>query len=209
MTVNPAPEMNAEQRCVVLAAALDKYRDKACAAYDEVVNEVIDHAEADSNLGKGDLGALLLWKRIRVGAWATKLLCTAESRVREVTGEAVTEARRLTVLVPEAAANARAILARLDGMKNMPAFASAVIYAAAPKRMAVYDYRAHLGLWKVGLPLEEGSGLYCRYMTLVEQCRQKQLEHRGEHWTARDVDLALYQYAEPPRPRIYPWRKRP
>lgn len=205
--MNTTPEMSAEQRCAELAMALDEYRAKVCPTYDEVVNEVIERAAVNGDLGKADLGALLLWKRIRAGAWAKDLLCMAETKVREITREAVAAARKEGIPTPEAAANARAILANLDGMKNMPPFASAVIYAAAPTRMAVYDYRAHHGLWRVGLALEEGPGLYHRYMKFVEQCRAEQRQYRHEAWIARDIDLALFQYGKE-RPRTFPWRAR-
>jgi hypothetical protein len=49
-------------------------------------------------------------------------------------------------------------------------FASAVILVAAPDRMAVYDYHAHLGLWRVGLRLDEGAGLYYRYTVRAVPC---------------------------------------
>jgi len=57
--------------------------------------------------------------------------------------------------------------------------------------MAVYDYHAHLGLWRVGLHLEERSGLYFRYMEQVGQCRAELLEQGHRSWLAREVDLAL------------------
>jgi hypothetical protein len=64
--------------------------------------------------------------------------------------------------VPEAARTARQALLDLPGAEVGDALASAVILVAAPDRMAVYDYHAHLGLWRVGLPLEGKSGLYFR-----------------------------------------------
>jgi hypothetical protein len=78
---------------------------------------------------------------------------------------------------------------------------------ATPDRTVVYDYHAHLGLWRVGLRLDEGAGLYYRYMELVEQCREELAEHGYGKWTAREVDLALFTHGQHrgfPRPR--PWK---
>jgi hypothetical protein len=69
---------------------------------------------------------------------------------------------------------------RLRYVVTSAPFASAVILFAAPDRMAVYDYYAHLGLWRVGL-------LYGK-------------------WTAREVDLALFTHGQHrgfPRPRLW------
>ncbi len=52
----------------------------------------------------------------------------------------------------EAARRARQALLELPGAKTADAFASAVILVAAPDRMAVYDYHAHLGLWLLDSP---------------------------------------------------------
>ena len=67
--------------------------------------------------------------------------------------------------MPQAARRARQALLDLPGANTGDSFASAVILAAAPDRIAVYDYRAHFGLWLVGLRLADGSRLYYRYMS--------------------------------------------
>lgn len=77
-------------------------------------------------------------------------------------------------------------------MRTGDALPSALILAAAPDRMAVYDRRARKGLAKVCLPLRDGPGRYRRYMDLVEQCRVELAEQGAGIHTARDVDLALY-----------------
>ena len=107
---------------------------------------------------------------------------------------------------PKAARCARQALLDLPGTKTTDAFASAVILVAAPDRMAVYDYHAHLGLWRVGLRLDEGAGLYYRYIALVEQCREELAKHGYGKWTAREVDLALFTHGQHrgfPRPRLW------
>lgn len=175
--------------------------------YDETLHDVIANVAAVGSLGKSDLGALLLWKRIRVGAWAKKLLGMADTDVREITRKAVVAARDPEANVADAARLARRALIELPGAGIGDAFASAVILAAAPERMAIYDYHAHLGLWRLGLRLDEKPGLYGRYMELVEQCRAELREHGYGEWTAREVDLALFPHGQDEsRPRTRPWR---
>jgi hypothetical protein len=199
--------MTPAQRCGALAAALQRYRATERREYDETLHELIAHTASAGSLGKSDLGALLLWKRIRIGPWATDLLCMAEKDVRSITSEAVTAARDQERNVADAARLARRALLKLPGAKTGDAFPSAVILVGASDRMAVYDYHAHLGLWRVGLRLDEGAALYYRYMKLVEQCRAELLQHGYGKWAAREVDLALFTHGQHkglPRPR--PWR---
>ncbi|MGH3224848.1 MAG: hypothetical protein ACRDPY_40250 [Streptosporangiaceae bacterium] len=201
------PRMTAAQRCLTLDAALRRYHTEVCDEYDETLHEVIGHVATAGSLGKSDLGALLLWKRIRVGAWAMTLLCMADADVREITGKAVAAARDQGATVADAARSARRALIDLPGAGIGDAFASAVMLAAAPERMAVYDHHAHLGLWRVGLRLDEKPGRYGRYMELVEQCRAELLEHGYGEWTARQVELALFTHGQDEsRPRRRPWR---
>jgi hypothetical protein len=200
--------MTPVQRSSALATALQQYHDVVCDAYDETLQDVISRVAAAGSLGKADLGALLLWKRIRIGVWAEDLLCMADADVRKITAQAVAAARDQRLAVPDAARAARQALLALPGAKSGDAFASAVILVGAPDRMAVYDYHAHLGLWRAGLRLDEKPGLYYEYMKLVEQCRAELLQHGHGKWTARQVDLALFTHgahAGLPRPR--PWRR--
>jgi hypothetical protein len=202
--------MSAAQRCRALAAARLRYRAEVREEYDETLHDVIGRVAAAGSLGKSDLGALLLWKRIRVGSWAKKLLGMADTDVREITREAVVAARDPQANVADAARLARRALIELPGAGIGDAFASAVILAAAPERMAIYDYHAHLGLWRLGLRLDEKPGLYARYMELVEQCRAELREHGYGEWTAREVDLALFTHGQDEsRPRARPWREKP
>ena len=205
MSTQP-PNLTLTQRCSALAAALDRYHETVCDEYDETLHDVIDRVATTGSLGKMDLGALLLWKRIRIGAWAEELLCKPDSDVRRITAKSVAAARDQALTVPKAARCARQTLLDLPGTKTTDAFASAVILVAAPDRMAVYDYHAHLGLWRVGLRLDEGAGLYYRYMELVEQCREELAKHGYGKWTAREVDLALFTHGQHrgfPRPRLW------
>jgi hypothetical protein len=54
-----------ERRCSALISALRQYHDTTCDAYGETLSEVISRVETASSLGKSNLGALALWKRIR------------------------------------------------------------------------------------------------------------------------------------------------
>jgi hypothetical protein len=187
----PCP-MTPAQRCEMIVAALAGYRATVPDCYDEPLYEVIERVERTSSLGKLDIGALYFWKRIPRGNWGLKLLTMPEAQVRAVTTAAVQAARNESLTTPEAAAAARTALSPLPGMRSGDALPSALILAAAPSRMAVYDRRARQGLNKLRLPLSDGAGRYRRYMELIEQCRAELLEQRAEKHTAREVDLALY-----------------
>ena len=91
MSTQP-PNLTLTQRCSALAAALDRYRETVCDEYDETLHDVIDRVATTGSLGKMDLGALLLWKRIRIAAWAEELLCKPDSDVRRITAKSVTAA---------------------------------------------------------------------------------------------------------------------
>ncbi|WP_422733915.1 hypothetical protein ACN26Y_28760 [Micromonospora sp. WMMD558] len=176
----------------MILTALLGYRSAVPDCYDEPLYEVIERVERDGNLGKLDIGALYLWKRIPRGNWGLKLLRMSEVEVRAVTSAAVRAARDEDLPTPEAAAAARTALSPLPGMRTGDALPSTLLLAAAPDRMAVYDRRARKGLNKVGLPLSDGPGRYGRYMERIEQCRAELLELRAESHSAREVDLALY-----------------
>lgn len=83
-------------------------------------------------------------------------------------------------------------MAALPGFARGDALASALLLAAAPSRMAVYDRRAQAALAALGLQLSAAPGRYGRYMALVESLREELSAARAADWTARDVDLALF-----------------
>ncbi|MDF2261570.1 hypothetical protein P2L57_39420, partial [Streptomyces ferralitis] len=90
-----------------------------------------------------------------------------------------------------AARTGRGIISGLPGFRTGDALASAVLTAAAPTRMAVYDRRVQHALDTLGLTLTPAPGRYGRYMQLLHDL----LKHGGAHtdaWTARDIDTALY-----------------
>lgn len=161
--------------------------------YDEVFHEVAARIEDAGSAGKGDIGALLFWKRLRADTpWAATLHQVAESEVREITARAVQAARDDTITTPEAASAARSALTALPGFTTGDALASAVIAAAAPRRMAVYDRRAHAALGTLlGRDIGHRPGRYRRYMTEIVGVLDA-VRVRNPGWTARDVDLALF-----------------
>jgi hypothetical protein len=160
--------------------------------YDEVLREVAGRIRATGSIGKSDIGALLFWKRLRANTpWVPKLMIMSDEDVRAVTEKAVIAVNDELLTVPEAASAGRSALVSLPGFKRGDAIASALLLAAAPERMAVYDERAQTALETLGFPLSTARGRYGRYMELVEFLRSAADSH-GHAWSARDVDVALY-----------------
>jgi len=173
--------------------AHEEYHATDSGAYDEALLEVSERVEERGSVGKADIGALVLWKRMRADTrWARSLSLMTDAAVRQITGEAVTAVRDARLATPEAAGRGRAALGKLPGFARGDALASALLVAAAPDRMAVYDRRAQAGLEMLGLVLTPAEGRYRRYMALVEDIRADVGLRHGRAWTARDVDLALY-----------------
>ncbi len=168
------------------------YQSGTSPVYDEVLIEVADRIRTTASIGKADIGALLFWKRLRADTtWVRELMTTPEQDVRAVTAKAVAAVNDESLTVPEAASAGRRELAALPGFKTGDALASALLLAAAPGRMAIYDDRAQTGLETLGLSLSAARGRYGRYMELVEDLRSTANLHRHA-WTARDVDTALF-----------------
>lgn len=166
-------------------------------AYDEVLREVAGRIRAKGSIGKADIGAMLFWKRLRADTpWVRKLMTMPEEDVRAVTEKAVFAVNDDLLTVPEAASAGRSALAPLPGFNRGDAIASALLLAAAPERMAVYDERARTALKTLGLPLSAARGRYGRYMELVESLRST-ADSYGHTWSARDVDVALYWLGGP------------
>ncbi|GAA5120729.1 hypothetical protein [Haloechinothrix salitolerans] len=174
-----------------LARAHEEYLTQVSPAYDEVLHQVSDRIGTSGSIGKVDIGALVFWKRLQANTkWANRLGAMPDHDIRAVTAEAVTVAKDGDIPTPHAAERARDVLRVLPGFGSGPALASAVLTAAAPGRMAVYDRRARNGLTKLGLELPR-ERRYGHYMERVEQLRLCASE-RGLDWSARDVDMALY-----------------
>jgi hypothetical protein len=111
--------------------------------------------------------------------------------VRYHTAAAFAATRDMSLSVPEAAAAARSALSPLPYFGTGDAIASAVCYVMAPDRLAVHDRRAQKGLEDLGVTLNSRGGRYGRHIDLLEQLRAE-LAQAGHHWTARQVDLALF-----------------
>jgi hypothetical protein len=176
-----------------VAARVIEARDAHCTEpYDEVFRDVVDSIRKAGSVGKADIGALLFWKRLRADTrWARDLHQVPDPTVRSATGRARAAALDVSLSVSEAAGAARAHLSELPGFRLGDALASAVIAAAAPSRMAVYDKRAGKALRELGFPLDDRSGRYRRYMAIIEDLLGAIREERPD-WTARDVDLGLF-----------------
>lgn len=160
--------------------------------YDEVLHETATRIAGVGSIGKTDIGALLFWKRLRADTpWVRQLMVMPDTDVREATARVVAAVRDTSVEVPAAAAAGRTALTALPGFTTGDAFASALLLAAAPDRMAVYDRRVQKALDNLGIELTRRPGRYGRYMGIVEDLRAD-LSQDGGPWTARDVDVALY-----------------
>ena len=160
--------------------------------YDEVLHETASRIAEAGSIGKTDIGALLFWKRLRADTrWVRELMVLPDTAVRASTAEAVRVVRSMSLDVPVAAAAGRSALTSLPGCTTGDALASALLLAAAPDRMAVYDRRVQKALHISGIELTPRPGRYGRYMSIVESLRAA-LSQDGEAWTARDVDTALF-----------------
>lgn len=168
--------------------------------YDEVLHEVAQRTEHTGSLGKTDIAALVVWKRLSAQTgWVTALMSLPDTHVRAITERAVTAVRDTTVPRSEAARTGRGIIWELPGFRTGDALASAILTAAAPHRMAVYDSRVQHALDTLGLALTRTPGRYGRYMQLLDDL----LGHGAAHadgWTARDIDTALYWTGANPHP---------
>lgn len=176
----------------VLVPARAGYLADVSPHYDEVLHEVAQRTERAGSLGKTDIAALVVWKRLSAQTrWVTALMSLPDAHVRAVTERAVTAVRDTTLTRSEAARTGRSIIAELPGFRTGDALASAILTAAAPQRMAVYDQRVQHALDTLGLPLTPTPGRYGRYLQLLDDL----LHHSGaraDGWTARDIDTALY-----------------
>ncbi|MFB7198308.1 hypothetical protein ACFC1L_42230 [Streptomyces sp. NPDC056210] len=182
-----------------LVPARASYLSDVSPHYDEVFWEIAQRTERADSLGKSDIAALVVWKRLTAQTpWASQLMSLPETQVREVTARAVTAVRNTALSRSEAARTGRAIVWELPGFRTGDAMASAVLTAAAPKRMAVYDRRVQHALNALGLALTRAPGRYGRYMQLLGYL----LDHPHQHaddWTARDIDTALYWIGKSPQ----------
>ncbi|CAM5645502.1 hypothetical protein STAFG_0352 [Streptomyces afghaniensis 772] len=168
--------------------------------YDEVFHDVAQRTERAGSLGKTDIAALVVWKRLSAQTrWVTDLMSLPDTHIRAVTERAATAARDTTLTRSEAARTGRGIIAELPGFRTGDALASAVLTAAAPQRMAVYDRRVQHALDTLSLPLTPTPGRYGRYLQLLDDLLHHG-EARADGWTARDIDTALYWTGAHPHP---------
>ncbi|MFJ9775864.1 hypothetical protein ACIRVF_32275 [Kitasatospora sp. NPDC101157] len=176
----------------VLVPARADYLTGVSPHYDEVFDEVAGRARSSGSLGKADIAVLTVWKRLSARTpWAAEFLSRPDTQVRAVTARAVAAVRDTALARGEAARTGRAALADLPGLRTGDALASAVLTAAAPARMAVYDRHVQAALDTLGFTLTPAPGRYGRYLHLLDAL----LLHGGTRaagWTARDLDTALY-----------------
>ena len=185
----PAPTSSDE----IVALLVDGWnrhgRPETGSPYDEIMLDVQERTAATGSLGKSDIGALLLWKRLNLSSpWTRALNDTPEAVVREITRRAIEQANDPDLPIPEAARIGRETLVALPGCRSDHPVASTLLVAGAPKRMAVYDRRALNALELLGLTRPRR---YSKYMAAV--CELVELVGEAGHaWTPREVDMALF-----------------
>lgn len=202
MTGEVVPESHRVQE---LTRGLREAEERISLYYDEVFHEVAGRASQAESVGKADIGALVVWKRLRADTpWVSKLMSLPDRDVRAATREAIAIAR--VGPVANAASDSRESLRQLPGFSSGTALASAVLTAACPERLAVYDRRAKSGLNYLGLTLTgKEERFYGLYMHLVEQCRSE-MAAVGRRATARQIDLALFMLGGPTSSEASPRR---
>jgi hypothetical protein len=122
--------------------------------------------EQSGSVGKGDIGSLMLWKRLNMStSWTLDLNDMRDRKVREITGAATKFANDTALTVPEAAKAARERLRRLPGCHSGQTIASTILTAAAPQRMAVYDDHTVAALTRLGIQIPNRR--FSVYMTTV------------------------------------------
>lgn len=165
--------------------------------YDEVLYTVAARAVAEGSLGKAEIGALVVWKRITAQTrWASLLMFRPDSVVRAITRVAFDHANDTSSSIPQAGQAARSALWDLPGMRGTGALASAVLLALAPARMAVWDRRAATTLTALGMHPRSGAGFYGRYLaTTLDLTALMEAVDATIRVTPRDVDLALFHVA--------------
>ncbi|MFJ3128037.1 hypothetical protein ACIPJO_34700 [Streptomyces sp. NPDC086993] len=183
----------------VLVPARAAYLDSVSPHYDEIFWEVAQRVERTGSLGKAEIAALVVWKRLSAQTrWVTALMSMPDSEVRVITEQAVASVRDPELSRGEAARAGRGAISELPGFVKGDALASAILTSAAPMRMAVYDRRVQRAIDSLGLTLTDRPGRYGRYMDLLDTL----LEHDGgaaDDWTVRDVDVALYWAGKNPQ----------
>jgi hypothetical protein len=159
--------------------------------YDEVLLEVQAVAERSGSIGKGDIGSLLLWKRLNLSTpWTRALNDMSDRDVRTITGLALALARDNGYSIPGSAKAAREALISLPGCRSGQAVASTILTACAPQRMSVYDDRAVAALEQLQCP--PPGGYYSRYMSAVCSLADEVNKAHALNWCPRDVDKALF-----------------
>ncbi len=182
-----------------LLAAKRGYDTTTSPFYDEVLREVSSRIAASGSAGKLDIGALTFWKRIRADTPSTASLNTiSDADVRAITAVAVATVNDLSLDTAEAAGRARGQLQDLPGYRRGDAVASALLTAAAPARLGVFDQRAVRALGLLGLPVNSRRGQYRRYITTLVGLVDLAGSH-GLTWTVRDVDTAPFHLGAPQR----------
>lgn len=173
----------------VLRSAYRHFQTLAKESYDEVFTQVHELYIQNGAIGKLEIGALMMWKRLNLNTtWTARLNETPDDEVRRQTREA------LAILNANedptvAMTKARTSLRVLPGFGG-PAVVSTVVSVADPVRFAVYDRNAHAAVVDV-LGLQLKKGYLGEYTSVVTRLRHL-VGGNDAPWPARHIDLALY-----------------
>jgi hypothetical protein len=169
--------------------------------YDEVLREISARVAAQGSVGKADIAAIVVWKRSNASSpWSRKLMEMPDAEVRNVTAKAYSLANDESMSIPAAGGQARQELRRIPGLGGKGAIASAVLLAASPSRMAVWDRRASTSLAAIGMVPKSGRDHYKRYLEIAVKLTDSMQDACGSSRTVipREVDLALFHAAKNP-----------
>lgn len=181
----------------ILLEACETSSEGSSRFYDEVLLEVSRRAREEGAIGKVEIGALIAWKRLNASTpWVRNLMLMPESQVREVTGKTWSIANDQARSIPDAGGASREILFDVPGCGRTAtgAFASAVLVALAPNRMAVWDRRARLALEATGVVAMGRRITYRDYLQILIElaAEMKSVSGMDTEMLPRNVDLALY-----------------
>lgn len=162
-----------------LREAATAYDDES-GSYDEVFEQIGQRLRQHGFATKLDIGALVFWKRIPVGPWASTLQRLSDQRVKEVTGVALAEDLDDATRLHE--------LRKLHGFNGTSAVTSTLLTAWKPDAYEITDSRARHAL-RERLPDDCPCDIGV-YLTYLEAVR---LLARELTISTRDVDKGLFR----------------
>ncbi|HTC70662.1 MAG TPA: hypothetical protein VK662_13920 [Acidothermaceae bacterium] len=182
----------------LLAPEVGRYQERH-PHYDQTFRIASDAIRTTREAGKAEICLLVTWKRSAQGSWLGAFLALDDADVRAWTRHAFEPLWDQSADPVTVAGEAFARLRHADipgfGRTALP---SALLCAADPQRLAVYDRRAQTALDNLHLRIDGAHGFYAGYIAVVTQLRHDLADLSGHPISARDVDEALYEYGGVP-----------